>query len=534
LAEAIGAVIGWAVLAGGTAAIALAVARRAKAIGVLAPLLVGFGLRLVVMLVAHFGSVSLHDHGILFVDDRTHFLGAKLLAGMWSAGNFQDPVSVHVLGTFQFGYAALVGAVFTLGTSSILLGKLVNVLLGTATIYLMARVAGNVLGERARVRAAWIAALAPTLIWWSAPLLKEALATTLVLLAILAITELPRPSALGMLAVALASLVVVRTAAVLALVVAGAVAVIIAGRRSEGRWLSRPVVVLGTAVGAGLLAVVLFVSHGNVLHFYDQYHTVVRRMIHVYQGSDPSRVPFDALKSLVTPLPWVFDAETKNWDRGLYPGVWVLMCSLPLAALGAWRLRRRPEGWLIFLTILTAVTANAFTSGFVFRQRSMIEPLVLLLALAGARSWRMAGTVAAGALGIVAVVAALNRGSPVVGVAVAVPAIALALISRRLPSEPFDEPPPSPMIASFTEAMADARSRDLGLRGRVRADLAWMLSATLAGVRAVGRAVTRRVPRLTRAPAAGERQPPLIARVLRLAPRLEPPPPGTGPGGDAR
>jgi hypothetical protein len=492
LAEAIAAVLGWVILACATAAIVLAVVRRARGIGVLAPLLVGFGLRLVVMLVAHFGSLSLHDHGILFVDDRTHYEGAKLLAGLWKAGQFPDPVSAQVLGTFQFGYPAFVAVIFTLGTSSLLLGKLANVLLGTASVLLVARIAGNVLGERARVRAAWLAALAPTLVWWSAPLLKEALATTLVLLAVLAITELPRPNALVTLTLALAALVVVRTAAVLALAVAGAVAVAIAGHQSERRWLSRPLIALAASLAACLLATVLLVSHGDVQGFYHQYHQVVHRMIRLYQGSDPTRVPFDALKSLVTPLPWAFDPVTRNWDRGLYPGVWLLMCVLPLAALGAWRLRRRPEGWLLFLTIVVAVTANAFTSGFVFRQRSMIEPLILVLALAGARSWRMAAAVAAGALVIVAAVAGAQSHSPVVVGATLAASVLVALLSRRLPAAPFEPIPDSRMTASFRAALAGYRPS----RGHVAAALAIVWRGIVAALASARASVVRMAPRL--------------------------------------
>jgi hypothetical protein len=536
LAQAIAAAFGWIVLVCGAGAIVMAVVRRARAIGVLVPLAVGFGLRLVVMLIAHFGSLSLHDGGMLFVDDRTHFLGAERLTALWTAGTFPDPSSVHVLGTFQFGYPAFVAAIFTLGTTSLLLGKVANVLLGTASIYLMARIAGNLLGERARLRAAWLGALAPTLIWWSVPLLKEALATTLVLLAILAITELPRPNALATLAIVLASLVVVRTAAVLALVVAGVVAVAVAGRQAERRWLSRPLLALGLGLAACLAAAILIVSHGDVRNFYEQYHYTINRMIHVYQGSSIARVPFDALKSLVTPVPWAFDPNTHNWDRGLYPGVWLLFCALPLAALGAWRLRRRPEGWLLFLTIAVAITANAFTSGFVFRQRSMIEPLVLLLALAGARSWRMAAYASSLALVVVAAVAAVQSRSPVTAGAILAAAGLVALLGRRVPSTPFEEPPGSLMTNGFRGVAAEAAAAR-PLRARLRADIAWTLSAARRGLGALRAAVVRRAPRLldraAAEPSRGE-GPGALAAFGRLAPRVEPAHPDPGPTADPR
>jgi hypothetical protein len=490
LAGTLAHILGWGVLVSGTAAVALAIGRRAASLGILVPLLVGVGLRFAVMLIAHIGSLSLHDHGLLFVDDGTHFSGAKTLARLWGDGQVPNPVSHDVLGTFQFGYPAFVAVLFTLGTPSIILGKLANVLLGGVTVLLTARIAGRVLGERAQLRAAWVAALAPTLIWWSAPLLKEALATTLVAAALLAVTYLPRPRAVAALGVALALLLVIRSAAVLALVLAAGAAVLIAGRQVERRWVSRPVVVMAASVALGLLAVVFVVSGGDVQSFYHQYDLVIHRMIRVYQGSSPAHVPYDAVKSLVTPLPWAFGNDTNTWDRGLYPGTWVLLCALPLALAGFWRLRRRPEGWLLAVTVVTSVVANAFTSGFVFRQRSMVEPLILVLALAGARSWRMAARAAAAALALAAVVAGVNTHSIATAAYVAAGAALLLLLSRWLPARRFEPLPDSPMVSSFRGSLA------AGARGAGGARPLRRLGVTLADARTrLARFAPSRIPR---------------------------------------
>jgi hypothetical protein len=225
--------------------------------------------------------------------------------------------------------------------------------------------------------------------------------------------------------------------------------VAIAGRKVQRRWLSRPLVVCGASLLVCLGAVVLVVSHGDIHNFFSQYDSVIRRMVRVYQGSDPARIPYDAVKSLVTPLPWTFDASTRNWDRGLYPGMWLLYCALPLAAIGSWRLRARPEGWLLFLTLATAVLANAFTAGLVFRQRSMVEPLILLLALAGMSSWRMAARSSAAALAVVAVAAGVQARSPVVAALIAAGAVGVLMVSRRLPDRQFEALPESPMVVAF-------------------------------------------------------------------------------------
>jgi hypothetical protein len=449
LAQSIAAVIGWAVLLGAGAAAVVALGRRAAALGVLAPVAVGLGLRLVVMGIAHAGSLSLGDDGILFLDDRTYLNGAGKLADFWRDGQTPDPSRFDILGTYQFGYQIFLTAIFTLGTDSVLLGKLANVLLGGVTVYLVARIAGRVLGSGAEVRAAWLAALAPTLVWWSAPMMKEALATALLAGGILAATYLPRPRAMTAFAAIVCVLAVVRGSAALALVVGAGMAVAIATRQAKSRWRSLRSALVAVGLVGGLLVYGVAVSQGNLDQLYRGYDMVVRQMIDNHQGGDLTRVPYDVVKSLVTPLPWVFDSGTRNWDRALFPGMWLLFCAYPIAAVGAWRLRHRPELWLLLCTASTAVVVNAVTAGFVFRQRSMVEPFVLLLALAGAPSWRFAGRWAAGALAAVAVVAAIQSGSPVPPLVILAAATAVLLATSRAPSRPYEPLPHSPLVEGF-------------------------------------------------------------------------------------
>jgi hypothetical protein len=412
------------------------------------------------MVVAHIGSLSLGDHGIFYLDDQTYLYGGTFLAHSWRGGHTPDPAAYNVLGTYQFGYQFFLGAIFTLGTPSILLGKLANVLLGGVSVYLTGRLGGRLLGERAKQRAAWIAALAPGMVWWSATMMKETVSTALLLLGVLAVLDLPRRRALVTLALVLAALAVVRLPAAVALTIGAGAAAAIAGRRAEGRLLSRPLIVFGWAVAAGLIVVAVVVSHGHVGELVREYDIVVPRMFHTYQGGDLTRLPVDIVKSLVTPAPWAFDIGTRNWDRMLYPGVWLLISVLPLALLGAWRLRRSPEGWVVLVIAATALLLNVGTAGFVFRQRSMIEPLIFLLALAGATSWRMAGRSAAFALGIAAVVAGVSTRSVVVASVVAGAAGVILLVSRRLSAERFDPPPESRLVASFRSSIdADPPSR---------------------------------------------------------------------------
>ena len=497
----IAAVLGWAVLLAGAGALALVVGRRAAAHGILVPVAVGLGLRVVVMAIAHIGSLSLDDGGIMFLDDRTYLRGGDELAAEWRAGRTPDPSAYELAGTYQFGYQAFVGLLFTLGTTSVLLGKAVNVLLGTATIYVVARIAGRVLGDRAQVRAAWVAALAPTMVWWSAPLMKEALATLLVALGVLAVVSLPRRGAVIGLGAVAAALVLVRLPAAIALFTGTGAAVAVAGWRAEGRWLSRPLVAFGATVLAGLAAIVLVVPQGNPVAFFDQYRDTAGRMFDQYQGSDPLRWPYDVLKSLVTPLPWVFDEGTRNWDRALYPGVWLLICAYPLALLGIRRLWGRPELVLLLGTAVTALAVNAGTSGFTFRQRAVVEPLVLLLVVAGTPSWRVACRGASAALGAVAVAAGVQSRSPALALAVAGAAGVLFYLSTRLPAREPDPLPPSPMVEGLRRLPFVDRIGRTGA-SRVAADVVWLgRSVRAAGASAV-RSAVRAAPQPRIAPRA--------------------------------
>ncbi|MEA2419017.1 MAG: hypothetical protein QOE60_1223 [Thermoleophilaceae bacterium] len=492
--------LGWLVLAGAALALMVTVGRRAVAHGIIVPVVVGLILRVVVMVIAHAGSVSLGDHGIFFLDDETYRHGAVVLSDLWRGGHTPDPSRYNVLGTYQYGYQLYLAAIFTLGTSSVLLGKLWNVLLGSATVYLVGRLGGQLLGERAKVRAAWIAALAPGMVWWSATLMKETFATWLLALGLLAVTALPRPKAVAVLAAVLVALTVARGPSALALIVGAGVALAVAGRQAEGRWLSRPLIAFATTLAVGFVAVVAIVSRGNLHSFFMQYDQVVRNMFEAYGGGDITRAPYNAVKSLVTPLPWVFDSNTYNWDRMLYPDVWLLFCALPLAGLGAWRLRRRPEAWAILATIAVALVLNSVTGGFTFRQRSMLEPLILLLALAGVRSWRMAARTAAAALGLVAVIAAVQSRSPLTAVLIASAAGAMLLLSRRLGERMYDPLPGSPMVASVRASLRSAPPSGATTSNRVLAEVKRTLRLALVGFRTARAAVVRLAPPLRAAP----------------------------------
>jgi len=431
-----------AALAGGitfSAAIvsaAFLIFNRARASDLLAPVAVGCALRLGVMLAAHLGSVHTGDRGLMFFDEWGYLDRGALIASPWAEGHIVNPAMYEYAGTYQFGFYALVASVFVLIGQSVIGVKLVNVLLGTATVLLVALLAERILGKGAKQRAGWLAALMPGLVWWSAPMMKEAPATFFCVGIVVAAAYLPKRAAVIALPVLLMMAAVTRTAVAGSALAGIAVAYVLAAHRVGGHgW---RIIGLGATalVPLGLLGAAV-VSGGDLDGLFSSYRTTVGSMVDIYRGHGITLVPTDIAKSLVTPIPWAFDVGTQNWDRALYPGMWTWYCLYPSAALGAWGLRRRPELALIGLPIVISLLLNAYTSGFVFRQRSTVEPLILVLAVAGMKSWSQATRYAAGALGIVAVVAGIQSRSPLTAGTIAMLAAAVAVVSARLPSRTF-------------------------------------------------------------------------------------------------
>jgi hypothetical protein len=449
-ATSLAAVAGGITFCAAILGVALLIFSKARASDLLAPVAVGCALRLGVMIAAHLGSVHTGDRGFMFLDDSGYLNRGALLAIAWGHGDVVNPAAYQYSGTYQFGFYALVASVVVLIGKSVLGVKLVNVLLGTATVLLLALLAERVLGKAARRRAGWLAALMPGLIWWSAPMLKEAPATFLSIGILLAAVSLPKRTAAIALPVLLMAAAVTRTVVAVSALAGIAVAYVLAAHRVGGHgW--RIVGRAAAALAALVLVATAVISAGNPHALFLSYKTTVGAMVDIYRNHGLTLLPTDVAKSLVTPIPWAFDVGTRNWDRGLYPGMWAWYCFYPLAALGAWRLRRRPELALVGIPIVVTLALDAYTSGFVFRQRSTVEPLILVLAIAGMKSWSQAGRYAAGALGVVAVVAGIQSRSPVTAGTIALLAAAVAVASARLRSRTF---PPITASSALVDALA--------------------------------------------------------------------------------
>jgi hypothetical protein len=469
---------------------ALAVARAARAANVGLPVAVGAALRLAVMLAAHFGSVAAGGRGFMFLDDQGYEHIASLLADRWREGRFVDPASYQFAGSYVFGFPTLVALIF-LGTGkSLLAAKLVNVVLGTATIVVTALIGRQLGGERAARYTAWLVAISPTVVWWSAPLLKEALVAFLVAASVLFAFRLPRPRAFAGLMFGLLGLAVTRIPAVLGVGAGVSVAWLAAAwtMRKRVNWSAFAVLgALGGIFGAAALA---FVAHGSPVALLTQYASTVRSTTAAYPGGDPRSIPTDVVRTALAPYPWAFDPGTRSWYRSLYPGMWVWYLLLPTAALGLHRLRRHAELWLFAIPISFLVLASALTSGFTIRQRSSIEPLVLVLVVLGVDSWQKVFRRGSAALLAIALFAAAQSQSPAVGIVIAAGACIVFLIAKRLPaSSARVDLEPSPVSAGAVALTLPEGVSLAALRARAPAPRPFVAKARLGTIHAAALAV---------------------------------------------
>jgi hypothetical protein len=396
----------------------------------LAPVLIGAGLRLGLSVGVHLAS----GDGLLYLDDGGYLRQGERLGALWGAGDIVDPAAANQTGTYLWGFQGMLGAAFALTGGGLMTGKALVWLASSATVLTTALVARRLAGDAIARRTAWLCALAPTMVWWAAPLMKESLAALLLTSLLLAALHVDRPRAAAAVPVLALALALVRPAAAAAVaVVTGvvvAVMVVRAGRVDPGRALRR--LAAGAVVGA---AAVLVLSRGAPVALVEGYVHTIERMIDLYRGAGPERLPFDVVRSFVTPYPWAFDEQARTWDLSLYPGVWVLIALYPSVLAACWAFRRRPEVVAVAAVVVLFVSLNAFTSGFLFRQRSTVEPLLVLLAALGIGSVAAAARHAAVAVSLVAAVAAVQSRGVVAPAAILLAAGGLWALSRRLPDD---------------------------------------------------------------------------------------------------
>ena len=524
LAQSVGILVYGALLALGVRAITVSARRHL----ILTPVIVAFTLRVAVMATVHIASLVSGDGGTLFVDDITYLQTGRLLAEEWGAGRLADPSSVAYGGTNQFGFHLLTGFVFTLTGGSVFAVKLANVVLGTGTVLLTAVLAHHWFGAEARGRVAWLAAVLPGLVWWSAPMLKEGLTAFLLVATLVALTRATHPRWMFGCAALLGALALTRISAAGAVAIGITAGLSVAAIRDPRGVNWRALALWALTLGVVAVGAIAFLARGNPGAFLGQYENTVKSMVDLYRGSSFDLLGLDVFRTFVAPYPWVFTEATNNWDRGLYPGVWALYLLVPAIILGAWRLIRVPEGVLLLVLIAAYTLANAATTGFAFRQRGTIEPLLVLLVAYSGRSWRELARLGAVALVVVAISATVQSGSAVAGALILAAAVAVAWISARLPAKrlALETPhslaalvgalsPPQPRIAARVAGVSTALARALAPRPRIDP----LRPVWLEGGQRVSMVARASAPP---APTPTWRPRPSLARARHGAPRLVP------------
>jgi hypothetical protein len=407
--------------------------RHSRASGLVAPISVALLLRLTVMVATQLYSVHRGDHGFFYLDDQGFDRLGREIAQQWRHGRLVNPETAA--GSIQFGYQALVGLIYTLAGGHVIAAKLVNVLLGTASVLLAAKLACHVLGSAASRPVAWLVAVWPTLLWWSSMVLKESLVGFLLLATLVAALHLYRLRGLSAAAMALAALSITRVTAAVAVVVTLGVGLGLAAvrRRSEVDW--RAIAGLVTGALACLIVLVTAIGYGDPQMIWSEYglHT-----LHQVTQSRLAGVPRDVARTLVVVRPPGFTVSSVQ-ALALYPGAWLWYgqwyALLAMAVLGGWRLRRHLDGLILALPIVIVLGLTAYFVGVTFRQRSAIEPLIIVLIVAGFTSWERLAHVASAGLLIAAVSAMFLAHARLAAALIAGGAIALAALSRVLPSD---------------------------------------------------------------------------------------------------
>jgi hypothetical protein len=422
-------------------------------VGLLRVLAVAFGLRLAVALILHAtGAWQLTGRGAVTPDEATVDLAARLLAG-------GDPRTPLVLGgSLHTSWLLVCWAVYGLLWNSLLAIKLLNVVLGTlllVPVYLLGR---ELHSERAGRLSAWLVAIFPSAIVWSALAMRESLLALvlagLVLLSVHPLPKLRRPLVGHVLLVVAMLALLAFTRSYMLPLLAGLMIMAAMLRRS-----ARDVLVSGATFGLALMLIGALPTGSELLRttvslVAEPAGNIYNPLSHCDAGSacpatvdpraaggDQGRLPGSTFKpspaagsdgtDLTASLQSVHE---KGWVRAfaiailagrpvwrtaeffllLQPGVVMWWVLLPFALLGAVHLVRvrRWDGALVTAGYAGAVVVFlAFTGQFI-RHHYMLEPVSLVLAAVGITSLvsegdttvrlRTPATIAAAALGAAA------------------------------------------------------------------------------------------------------------------------------------
>jgi hypothetical protein len=353
--------------------------------------LAGLMIRIVVMLIAHYHSISpVNPHGFLYRDSIGYDRVGWNLAEHWRAG--RPPRLEYQTASFSIGFHYAVALVYIVAGHAPLLVKSLNVLVSASLIPLTFLLGRGLAGARAGLIAALLMTLSPPIIFWSVQILKDVLITFLLLtsaLAWLAFVRRPRVTHLLAAVLPAALLVPLRAymfffwtigvafglilwaaycrrwfvALILAVAVAGSGIWAAIEYSALGFWNLDLMIATLSAIGgvpSSIFGQVEYRSLGDILAFY----------------------PLGFIRFLLTPLPW--RVELLNLPDAF--GSLIRYALLPFATIGLVHLWRRQRIAIFpivvcgFLAI--SLYAVAFRGGGI-RHMTQLYPYFFLLAAVG-------------------------------------------------------------------------------------------------------------------------------------------------------
>ena len=342
-----------------------------------------------------------HD-GLFLLDDRNYDEQGRYLAHLLPALNTAD--LSYQLGTKHVAYPVIVGVVYAIVGHSILSAKLLNAFFGALLSPVIYWLASEVNSDDPELpkRTAWLAALFPFDIAWSAFLLRDTILEVLFTFLLTAtIAGLRRRSYLFIGVVALTLYVVNLFRFYAVFVWAGAL--ILAGlawaaRRIASRNQSKPWLYFLGLNAAGILLFSL--TFMWLVQQFEFARIFVLQIAGLGEGGDTTPLQFalnlDFVSSFARavfayifgPFPWVFWGNDDPINYILYPGMYVIFALFPFFAAGFWRAIRALEPVKVFL--VATFVLHALIEVYVFqgapRQRMMTDAIFLLCAAA---AWPM-------------------------------------------------------------------------------------------------------------------------------------------------
>lgn len=134
------------------------------------------------------GAALFHFYIAPLPDGGADAISFERRAWLWAQGGFGEAFSFYT-GPHSYFISWIISLAYALTDRSLLLAQSISLLAGMGGVFLTWRLTLELWGERAAVKAAWVAALFPTLILYSALTMREAYVVFFLLLGLLGVAR---------------------------------------------------------------------------------------------------------------------------------------------------------------------------------------------------------------------------------------------------------------------------------------------------------------------------------------------------------